>query len=187
MNRQEIGNDIELSLRLLAGIFLVYSAVTTPILFDHFSQYESTKTDIYGAALLWSFFHYSLTVPIFVGVLEAIGGLLLVYDRTKLIGASLLFPLFFNFVMFDFFYDAPALAKINSIAVLSVLLFLFYREWPRIDSVIRTLSIRKVADISHALPWWARALMLCFFLAICFFSLQWIGWGVVWSRQLGGV
>ncbi|MFM8496430.1 MAG: hypothetical protein ACKOEM_13040 [Planctomycetia bacterium] len=57
-------------------------------------------------ALLWTFMGYSPVYTMFAGWLEVIGGMLLFWRRTTLLGALVLVGVLMNVVMLNFCYDA---------------------------------------------------------------------------------
>jgi DoxX len=56
-----------------------------------------------GVALTWAFLGYSPMFQFLLGAFEAIPGLLLLFARTRRIGALLMFPVLANVVMINFF------------------------------------------------------------------------------------
>jgi hypothetical protein len=72
--------------------------------------------------LLWRFMGYSTVYSTFVGVCEVVGGALLFFRRTSLLGALLLAGLLFNVVLLNFCFDVPV--KIGSVHLLGMSLFL---------------------------------------------------------------
>jgi uncharacterized membrane protein YphA (DoxX/SURF4 family) len=76
-------------------------------------------------ALLWTFMGYSRTYAVFAGSLEAIGGVLLFFRRTTLLGALLIAAVMSNVVLLNFCFDVPV--KQYSSHLLATALFL---AWP---------------------------------------------------------
>jgi uncharacterized membrane protein YphA (DoxX/SURF4 family) len=56
---------------------------------------------------LWSFMGYSLPYTVFAGLLEMIGGILLLWRRTATLGAMLVAVVMANVVVLNFCYDVP--------------------------------------------------------------------------------
>lgn len=75
--------------------------------------------------LLWTFMGFSRAYCIFAGAAECLGGALLFFRRTTLLGAVLLLGVLGNVVLLNFCYDVPV--KLFS----TFLLFLAaYLAWP---------------------------------------------------------
>jgi uncharacterized membrane protein YphA (DoxX/SURF4 family) len=57
--------------------------------------------------LLWNFMGYSAAYTIFAGLGEVIGGALLLFKRTRLMGSLIVIAIMSNVVMLNFAYDVP--------------------------------------------------------------------------------
>jgi len=66
-----------------------------------------TVGDMSPMGLLWTFMGYSTPYTVFAGLLEAIGGALLLWRRTVTIGALMVAAVMFNVVMLNLCYDVP--------------------------------------------------------------------------------
>ena len=98
--------------------------------------------------LLWRFMGASRPYTVFGGLAEALGGLLLLWRRTTLLGALVAFGLLLNIVMLNFSYDVPV--KLFSSLLLGLALFLV---WPDVGRLV-DLFVRNrpgAADLA-ALP-----------------------------------
>ncbi len=119
----------EKSLRLFVAPFIFIYGVAKPWQFqDAFSGTNTPINEVDGMTLMWAFFSYSLTVPVVVGVFECVGAVLLIFDKTKLLGCLLLLPVLANVVLFDLVYGVVPFATINGIIYLSVMLFVCFEE-----------------------------------------------------------
>jgi hypothetical protein len=70
-------------------------------------QLEKTWGSSSPMNVLWTFMGYSWYYTFFGGLAEAIGGVLLVWRRTMLLGALITFGVMLNIVMMNFCYDVP--------------------------------------------------------------------------------
>lgn len=72
---------------------------------------EARLAQTYGASspmgLLWTFMGYSYPYNLFAGMGEVIGGILLMFRRTTLLGALVVIGVMSNVVMLNFSYDVP--------------------------------------------------------------------------------
>ena len=84
--------------------------------------------------LLWTFMGYSTAYNIFAGVGEVLGGILLFFRRTTLLGALILFAVVTNVVILNFCYDVPV--KLFSIHLLFMCLFLLAPNASRVWSFL---------------------------------------------------
>ncbi|MEO7991453.1 MAG: hypothetical protein ABI663_18015 [Chryseolinea sp.] len=72
--------------------------------------------------LLWTFMGFSTAYNFFTGFCEALGGFLLFFRRTKMLGAFITIGVMSNIVILNFTYDVPV--KLLSIHLLFLTLFL---------------------------------------------------------------
>ncbi len=83
-------------------------------------------TQTYGNSspmgLLWKFMGFSTAYNFFTGFCEALGGFLMFFRRTKMLGALITIGVMSNIVMLNFTYDVPV--KLLSIHLLFLTLFL---------------------------------------------------------------
>lgn len=74
--------------------------------------------------LLWTFMGYSTAYNIFTGLGEVIGGFLLLFRRTRLLGALIVVAVMSNVVMLNFSYDVPVKLFSSHILVLAIFILL---------------------------------------------------------------
>jgi hypothetical protein len=70
--------------------------------------------------LLWTFMGASAAYTVFAGLSEMIGGLLLTFRRTELLGALVSFAVLCNIVMLNFAYDVPVKIYSSHLLVMAV-------------------------------------------------------------------
>lgn len=99
--------------------------------FGDLSEHRLSST--YGQSspmgLAWTFFAYSSGYKYFMGMAEAIGGLLLLFRRTTALGAVITLTVTANIVAVNYFFDVPV--KIFSTILLSMSLFLIFKDAKR--------------------------------------------------------
>ncbi len=91
------------------------------------SVYAKPLGEIPGTSLTWAFLGYSPVFQILLGAFETVPAILLMFSRTRRLGALLLFPVAANVVMFNFFLDLwPGTQMISSVLLgLNVFLLLY--------------------------------------------------------------
>jgi uncharacterized membrane protein YphA (DoxX/SURF4 family) len=104
----------------------------------------------YGAstpmALLWNFMGASAPYTFFAGAAEALGGVLLIFRRTTLLGALVVAAVMSNVVALNFCYDVPV--KQFSVHLLVMAVFLAAPDLPRLANLF--LLNRPVAPVTLA-------------------------------------
>ncbi len=98
--------------------------------------------------MLWTFMGASSPSEVFGGLMECVGGVLLLWRRTTLVGALVLAPVLVNVVMLNFCYDVPV--KLYSSELLIVTLVLIRPDLRRLAAVVLG---REAPAATPDLPW----------------------------------
>lgn len=85
-----------------------------------------------GEWLTWFYFGYSHTFGIIVATIQIVGGYLLLFRKTLLIGAIILFSLLFNLTLINIFYQMNAGALLQSVLLTIGILFLISLDYHRL-------------------------------------------------------
>lgn len=123
--------------QFLAGMLLGITYIAygiTKILggqFDFGGQWSIDSRTVHGTELVWAFFGWSPVYGRFIGAGELGVGLLLLFQRTRLLGALGLFPIALNITVMDFCFGFPA---VKYVALTHSILcgFLIYGERNRL-------------------------------------------------------
>jgi hypothetical protein len=76
--------------------------------------------------LFWTFFSHSYLFSCIIGGLQIVGAMLLLFRRTRLVGAFVLLPVLANILLMDIFYQiGPSVVVHASIMMAGVLYFIF--------------------------------------------------------------
>lgn len=84
--------------------------------FPYLNRFEQAYGNSSPMGLLWTFMGYSKTYTVFCGIVETAGGLLILFRKTRVVGALLLIGVMMNIVVLNFSYDVPV--KLFSIHLL---------------------------------------------------------------------
>jgi uncharacterized membrane protein YphA (DoxX/SURF4 family) len=102
--------------------------------------------------LLWTFMGASRVYTAFSGLIEVIGGLLLLWRRTTPMGALVAAGVMLNVVLLNFCYDVPV--KLYSTNLLVMALFLL---WPDVRRLTGVLILNRPTEAANlAQPWTSR-------------------------------
>ena len=99
-------------------------------------------------ALLWTFMGASHPYQFFGGLAEVVGGILLFWRRTTLLGALICFAVLTNVAMMNYCYDVPV--KIFSTHLVAISLFL---AWPWLPRVVNLLLLHMPAPLASLNPY----------------------------------
>jgi hypothetical protein len=104
---------------------------------------EKPLAELTGMELMWAFYGYSNEFLIVLGVLEVTGGLLLLFRRTRLLGALFVSSILVNIILQDIFYG------VNTGALIAALLyqaFLFVIFILRRDTLLA--AVKKLMEMA---------------------------------------
>ena len=85
-----------------------------------------------GEWLTWFYFGYSHTFGVIIAVIQILGGYLLLFRKTLLIGAIILFSLLFNLTLINIFYQMNAGALLQSVLLTIGVLFLILLDYKKL-------------------------------------------------------
>jgi uncharacterized membrane protein YphA (DoxX/SURF4 family) len=147
------GSTIELTLRVFTALYMLRYGMVK-LNGEQFAYgkdlYAKTINELSGMDLMWVFFSYSEPFSAIVGCLQIVGGVLLFFNKTKLIAVCILFPILLNILLMDIFYAGyPILqATINVSLYLLVLALVCYNARPRILKILNILLINTKKSLS---------------------------------------
>lgn len=96
--------------------------------------------------LAWTFFGFSTGYIWFIGISQIVGGGLLLFNKTKLIGVFILIPILLNIIVVDFFFDISNGAMLSAILYFGMCCYiLYYNKKQLIEAVKKLLEITKVS------------------------------------------
>ncbi|GEP52173.1 hypothetical protein FNO01nite_28450 [Flavobacterium noncentrifugens] len=93
---------------------------------------DKVASSLSGEQLTIVYFSHSYAFGLIIAVMQICGSLLLLFRRTRLLGAFVLFPVVANIILIDIFYDVETGALIQAIVIGLALLYLFFMEWKNI-------------------------------------------------------
>ena len=105
-------------------------------------RYDQTIGEMSPMGLLWTFMGHSRAYTIFAGAAEVLGGVLLVWRRTYVIGAFVVIAVMTNVVLLNFCYDVPV--KLFSTELLGMAVAI---AWPQLRRIISAALGYRVDDV----------------------------------------
>ncbi|MCD6065334.1 MAG: hypothetical protein K0S33_160 [Bacteroidetes bacterium] len=147
MKELKIKDILELVFRVYVFVFLNLYAIGKLMggqFYTPARMPEEVASLSLGAAgnfeLAWVFMGRSFGYILFAGITQLIGAWLLLFNRTKLIGAAILIPVMVNIVVFDVFFLDKYGALANAGIYLAMLLFILLFNKEKVVSAIRALT-----------------------------------------------
>ena len=103
------------------------------------AQIPLGETNSYDLA--WTFFGFSKPYILFIGISQLIGALLIVINRTKLLGGAILVPILLNIIVVDYFFGVAYGAMFSACFYLASILFMFYVSRVQVADALRRLLV----------------------------------------------
>ncbi len=131
----------ELAIRIWTSFFLIIYGIGKLNQFEGAKQMEVYISEASGAQMMWAFFGTTLIYPLIIGSIQIIGAVLLIFNKTKLLSALILSPLFLNIIILDILYGIDSGALLNAIIYQSVFVFIIIQQREKIIVVFKTLLL----------------------------------------------
>lgn len=140
----QLNNIIYWSILLILSFSMIVYGVAKPIQFQDFTD-ANTLNVSKGHQVMWTFYSYSKTYVIILGLFEIVGGVALLFNRTRLFGCFLLTTILVNIILQDYFYDVLALkAAIYYQILLFIILIYDYKKLKLVMQALFKRSEKKV-------------------------------------------
>lgn len=160
---------LENAIRIWTSFFILVYGIAKIMQFEGSKLLDVSIKDASKFEIMWAFFGTTREYPIIIGSLQIIGAILLVFRKTKLLGALLLTPIFLNIILLDILYDIPFGALLNAVIYQCVFLFVIIQQRKRITQTFKILLIENEETMSIGPS--VGKFILATILAILFFFL----------------
>jgi hypothetical protein len=154
-------DGMRVAVRYILGFTLfnygMIKVIQTQFIVLHSAKLQQPYGDLSPMGLLWTFMSYSAAYNVFTGGAEAIGGLLLFFRRTTLLGALIVVAVMTHVVLINFSYDVTV--KIYSTHLLLLGVFLLAPDLGRLADLLvwnRPTTPARKALPRQSFPKWAR-------------------------------
>ncbi len=97
-------------------------------------------SELTGQELMWAFYGYSKIFPIILGALETIGGLLLLFRKTRLLETLLLTTIILNVILQDIIYGVNQGALIAAIIYQVLIILILILNKDRVTLIFKLLT-----------------------------------------------
>lgn len=132
----------------------IYKIIKTQFPFPRLERLLQNYGDSSPMGLLWTFMGYSPAYNFYTGLAEALGGFLLFFKRTRMLGALICIGVMSNVVMLNFTYDVPV--KLFSLHLLFMAIFLVAPDANRLLDFFllnRTTQVEDIQPLFRETKW----------------------------------
>jgi len=119
----------------VSGSMIIYG-IGKPLQFENLTN--STNANLSeGHKIMWTFYSYTKAYPLIVGFFEIVGGVLLLFNRTRIFACLLLTTMLINIIIQDYFYQISALSSAIFYQVLVLIILLF--DYDKVKNIVQEL------------------------------------------------
>jgi hypothetical protein len=115
----------------------------------------SWQDRLYGSfqpsELFWSFYSYSYLFGCLIASFQIIGAMLLLFQRTRLVGVFILLPVLANILMMDIFYQIGNSVVVHASIMMSGVLYFLFIEFDRLKAFF--FASTSGASVASATNW----------------------------------
>lgn len=109
LDKNDIIEIIENSISWIVVLAMYIYGFLKLVQFRNAASINTPVSETSGLELMWAFYGYSKPYIIILGVIEIIGGTLILFKRTRIIGCVFISTILLNIILQDYFYNVPAL------------------------------------------------------------------------------
>ena len=109
------------------------------------SELDKPMGQVSGFWLTWYYFGYSKVYGNLIALAQVVGGVLLMFGRTTLLGSCLLLPIITNIILVDVFYGVELSALLTALFIEAALLIIIGRTRRR----LRAARVRRRSAIGE--------------------------------------
>ena len=121
---------------------LIYGAGKL-IQFDSVAEIDIPVSELTGMELMWAFYGYSKSFAVTLGIFELIGGILILFKKTRLVGCLFTSTILVNVILQDIFYGVHVGAlKAAILYQLLIIIILFINK----DKLINSLKVLLITE-----------------------------------------
>lgn len=119
----------------VSGSMIIYG-IGKPLQFENLAN--STNVNLSeGHKIMWTFYSYTKAYPLIIGFFEIVGGVLLLFNRTRIFACLLLTTMLINIIIQDYFYQISALSSAIFYQILVLIILLF--DYGKVKNILQEL------------------------------------------------
>lgn len=145
ITKQKVLSHLELAARIYAATMLLTYGFGK-LMGGQFYQGEIPEavaslplSEVGGFDLAWTFFGYSFGYILFIGGTQILGSFMLLFHRTKILGAAVLIPVLMNIIVVDFFFKISTGAMLSAISYFTAVSFVVFYNRERVIEAVKTV------------------------------------------------
>jgi hypothetical protein len=106
--------------------------------------------------LTWSYFGHSHSFAVTIGLSQIAGAMLLLFNRTRLLGIIVLIPIMLNIILIDYFYELNTGVLVHALILFAALIYLLLLDYQRLTVFFLKHHDEASLDSSHTVKYAGR-------------------------------
>ncbi len=140
MNKRKlILESVELASALVVSFAMLAYGIGKLVQFGDVDTISTSVSEMTGQELMWAFYGYSKPFQYVLGILEIVGGIGLLFDRSRLISGFLLSTVLVNIILQDIFYGVNVGALLAACIYQLLVLLIFWLNRERLKAIWQLL------------------------------------------------
>ena len=82
--------------------------------------------------LTWSYFGHSHGFAVTIGLSQIVGSILMLFNRTRLLGTIVMIPMMVNIILIDYFYELDTGVLVHALILFAALIYLLLLDYQRL-------------------------------------------------------
>ena len=140
---KKINNIIEISSVLVISSSMIMYGIGKMVQFPSTTDITKKVSELSGQELMWAFYGYSKAFTIILGILETLGGILLLFRKTRLLSIILLTTIIINVILQDIIYGINQGALFAAIIYQILILIILIINKERVLLIFKMLTHTK--------------------------------------------
>ncbi|WP_248574825.1 hypothetical protein [Flavobacterium sp. H122] len=171
LSKKDLFQIIENALVWIVTLAMSIYGIGKVVQFKGAAEINKTVNEMTGMELMWAFYGYSENYVLILGFLEVLGGLLLFFRKTRIIGCVLISTILINIILQDIFY------KVNAGALRAAILYqmcIVAILWFNKEKVLTIINSFYINSVEFGLN--KRTMFIYFLTFILFVILRYAEW-----------
>jgi hypothetical protein len=168
-SKQDLKEVFETSITWLVVFAMLLYGMGKYVQFDG-AEFDKLVSEMTGMELMWTFYGYSRPYVLIIGFFEVLGGILIFFKRTRIIGALLTSSILVNIILQDIFYQVNLGALRAAIIYQLMLLIVLWMNREKLVSGIKLIT--QVVRIDQPRKKFFLKLLIAFILFACLRALE---------------
>ncbi|MBE2254914.1 MAG: hypothetical protein IAE65_01850 [Ignavibacteria bacterium] len=148
MNKKDYRDILEWACVLVVFTAMMAYGLGKIVQFNYEMYADKTLMELTPMQLMWAFYGYSLTHAILLGLVEVLGGLMLLFRQSRVFGAMILSGVLSYVIFQDIVYEVLRGALFAAIIYLLLVQIILYLNRDKVIEIVKSLLDKRIQEKS---------------------------------------